>query len=55
MAQPTLTPREFAQKSGDSATKETAASQEHFIDLCRMLDEPTPNVADPTGPVKLRR
>ena len=49
MAQPTLTPREFAQKWGDSATKERAASQEHFIDLCRMLGEPTPNEADPTG------
>lgn len=48
MAQP-LTPREFAQKWGDSATKERAASQEHFIDLCRMLGEPTPNEADPTG------
>ena len=43
MAQPTLTPREFAQKWGDNATKEKAASQEHFIDLCRMLGEPTPN------------
>ena len=49
MAQPTLTPREFAQKWGDNATKEKAASQEHFIDLCRMLGEPTPNEADPTG------
>ena len=46
---PTLTPREFAQKWGDNATKEKAASQEHFIDLCRMLGEPTPNEADPTG------
>ena len=46
MAQPTLTPREFAQKWGDNATKERAASQEHFIDLCRMLGEPTPNEAD---------
>jgi hypothetical protein len=49
VAQPTLTPREFAQKWGDSATKERAASQEPFIDLCRMLGEPTPNEADPTG------
>jgi hypothetical protein len=49
VAQPTLTPREFAQKWGDNATKEKAASQEHFIDLCRMLGEPTPNEADPTG------
>ncbi len=49
MAQPTLTPREFAQKWSDNETKERAASQEHFIDLCRMLGEPTPNEADPTG------
>ena len=28
---------------------ERAASQEHFIDLCRMLGVPTPNEADPTG------
>jgi hypothetical protein len=28
---------------------ERAAAQEHFIDLCRMIDQPTPNDADPTG------
>jgi len=49
VAQPSLTPRAFAQKWGDNETKEKAASQEHFIDLCRMLGEPTPNEADPTG------
>ena len=49
MAQPTLTPRAFARKWRDNETKEKAASQEHFIDLCRMLGEPTPNEADPTG------
>ena len=49
VAQPTLTPRAFAQKWRDNETKEKAASQEHFIDLCRMLGEPTPNEADPTG------
>ncbi len=30
-------------------TTEKAASQEHFIDLCRMVGEPTPHEADPTG------
>jgi hypothetical protein len=30
-------------------TTEKAASQEHFIDLCRMLGELTPHEADPTG------
>jgi type II restriction/modification system DNA methylase subunit YeeA len=34
--------------SGSTRT-ERAASQEHFIDLCRMIDVPTPNEADPTG------
>ena len=29
--------------------KERSASQEHFIDLCRLLGEPTPVEADPTG------
>jgi hypothetical protein len=51
VSQPTLTPRAFAQKWRDNETKEKAASQEHFIDLCRMLGEPTPNEADPTGSV----
>ncbi len=30
-------------------TTEKAAAQEHFIDLCRMLGEPTPHEADPSG------
>ena len=29
--------------------KERSAAQEHFIDLCRLLGEPTPAEADPTG------
>ncbi|MCY4584163.1 MAG: N-6 DNA methylase, partial [Chloroflexi bacterium] len=29
--------------------KERSASQEHFIDLCRLLGEPTPAEADPSG------
>jgi len=29
--------------------KERSSSQEHSIDLCRLLDEPTPVEADPTG------
>lgn len=32
-----------------SKRTERAASQEHFIDLCRMLEVSTPNEADPTG------
>ena len=47
--QPTLTPNAFATKWLGVQTTEKAASQEHFIDLCRMLGEPTPHEADPTG------
>ena len=44
-----LTPAEFAKKWDGNTRTERAASQEHFIDLCRMLGVPTPNEADPTG------
>lgn len=40
---------EFTAKWLGSTRSERAASQEHFIDLCRMLGVPTPNEADPTG------
>ncbi len=44
-----ITPGEFAAKWKGNTRTERAASQEHFIDLCRMLDVQTPNEADPTG------
>ncbi len=44
-----MTPGEFITKWRASELKERSASQEHFIDLCRLLDEPTPAEADPTG------
>ena len=44
-----VTPHEFITKWQASELKERSASQEHFIDLCRLLDEPTPAEADPTG------
>ena len=44
-----MTPHEFIAKWHASTLKERSASQEHFIDLCRLLDEPTPAEADPTG------
>ena len=34
---------EFAAKWRESARRERASSQEHFIDLCRLLGVPTPN------------
>jgi type II restriction/modification system DNA methylase subunit YeeA len=44
-----LTPQQFVAKWTASKLKERSAAQEHFIDLCRMLDEPTPAQADPHG------
>ena len=44
-----MTPHEFIAKWRASELKERSASQEHFIDLCRLLGEPTPAEADPTG------
>ena len=42
-------PADFAAKWAGNTRTERAASQEHFIDLCRLLGVPTPNEADPTG------
>ena len=44
-----MTPHAFITKWRASALKERSASQEHFIDLCHLLDEPTPADADPSG------
>ena len=44
-----MTPHEFIAKWRAVELKERSASQEHFIDLCRLLGEPTPAEADPTG------
>ena len=44
-----MTPYEFIEKWRASELKESSAAQEHFIDLCRLLDEPTPAESDPTG------
>ena len=45
----TLSAADFAAKWRDNVRRERAASQEHFIDLCRMLGVPTPNEGDPSG------
>ena len=44
-----MSPGEFIAKWRASTLKESSASQEHFIDLCRLLGERTPAEADPTG------
>ena len=44
-----MNPSEFAAKWRGVTTGERASAQSHFGDLCRMLGEPTPTDADPTG------
>lgn len=44
-----LTPQAFVAKWQQAALRERAGSQEHFIDLCRLLGHPTPAEADPEG------
>src|SRR5258708_31186027 len=44
-----MTPAEFKRKWSRATGKESAIYQEHFIDLCRLLGQPTPTEADPTG------
>ena len=44
-----LTPAEFIKKWNAVTQTEKAVSQSHFIDLCRLLDEPTPVEVDPDG------
>ena len=44
-----MTPHAFIAKWRNTTLKERSAAQEHFLDLCRLLDEPTPAEADPTG------
>ena len=41
--------QEFIAKWRASELKESSAAQEHFIDLCRLLGEPTPAQDDPSG------
>src|SRR5207237_5595407 len=40
---------EFVAKWSAVDLPERAASQEHFVDLCRLLGQPTPAEDDPTG------
>ncbi|MCY4408861.1 MAG: class I SAM-dependent DNA methyltransferase [Caldilineaceae bacterium] len=41
--------QQFIAKWHASELKERSAAQEHFIDLCRLLGEPTPAEDDPSG------
>ena len=44
-----FTPAQFVAKWSRTELTERAASQEHFIDLCRLLGQPTPAEHDATG------
>jgi type II restriction/modification system DNA methylase subunit YeeA len=44
-----MTPSAFIKKWKATTLKERSAAQEQFIDLCRLLEEPTPAEADPDG------
>ncbi|MCA1972979.1 MAG: class I SAM-dependent DNA methyltransferase [Caenispirillum sp.] len=44
-----MIPTEFVAKWKAATLTERAASQSHFLDLCHLLDEPSPAEADPTG------
>ena len=44
-----MTAARFIQKWSRADLSERAASQEHFIDLCRLLGQPTPAEHDATG------
>jgi type II restriction/modification system DNA methylase subunit YeeA len=44
-----MTPAQFIGKWSDSELRERQAAQEHFLDLCALLGEPTPAEDDPKG------
>jgi len=44
-----MRPSDFIKKWSGSTLTERAASHSHFIDLCHLLDEPTPTDVDQTG------
>ncbi len=44
-----MTPQAFIAKWQRSTLSERSACHEHFLDLCRVLDQPTPAEADPEG------
>jgi hypothetical protein len=46
---PDLTPQDFVSKWKRVTSREKQTYQEHFLDLCRLIDHPTPNASDPTG------
>ena len=44
-----MTPCTFVDKWTEASAKESAAAQQHFLDLCRLVGHPTPIEAEPEG------
>src|SRR5215210_3400612 len=44
-----LTPQAFAKRWGESTLSERSSYQQHFLDLCEMLDAPKPASEDRTA------
>jgi hypothetical protein len=44
---PQMTPQEFVVKWQRANLSERSAYQQHFLDLCALLGQPTPATADP--------
>ena len=44
-----MTPQDFIRKWKPVALTERATAQEHFLDLCRLVDHPTPAEDDSAG------
>ncbi len=44
-----MTPQQFIDKWKAAELKEHAACQEHFLNICALLGQPTPADADPKG------
>ena len=51
MVQPaaSMTPQQFMLKWGEVSLSERSAAQQHFVDLCHLLGQPTPAEADSHG------
>jgi hypothetical protein len=44
-----MTPQQFIAKWQNVSLTERSACQQHFLDLCALLEQPTPAEADPQG------
>ncbi|MDP9437395.1 MAG: hypothetical protein M3P49_01385 [Actinomycetota bacterium] len=49
LGEPRMTPQQFSAKWADNELKQSAASKEHFLDVCALVGAPTPREADKAG------